>query len=139
MGNGQTIDGAELIDNTFRYTTTDKWNDLAIVVAWAVAFHLLHYALLVFNNRNYGESLTGKTAVEKQGYASKGDVATAMPRSAVAQHSVVHVSDYMPAQGSRQHPKGSLLRVAQPASLGGDESLPAIRYIENNGVRTSEV
>lgn len=95
VAENQTIDGAVLIESTFHYTTTDKWADLAIVVAWAVAFRLLHYGMLIFNNRHYGESL-GR---DSRGLATvtAPTLESAVPPQSVSETiiSVVSVDDLM--------------------------------------------
>lgn len=92
VAENQTIDGAVLIESAFHYTTTDKWADLAIVVAWAVAFRLFHYGLLIFNNRHYGESL-GR---DSRGMATvTAPMESAVPQSVSETISVVSVDDIM--------------------------------------------
>jgi hypothetical protein len=102
VAENQTIDGGALIESAFHYTTTDKWADFAIVVAWAVAFRLLHYGMLIFNNRHYGESLGRVRGMATAPRHATFQSAAADSAPETTTTSVVSVVDFMPLSSAER-------------------------------------
>ena len=133
MGNGQSIDGAMLIEETFRYPMRNKWADLGVVVAFGLIYRAFHYVLLAFNNRHYGESLTSKSSVEKQRAKAGRRVASTTPHNRGGSRTIMVSlglrsgravalpSERMPHMGSRQASTSTIQTVAS----FGDELLTA--------------